>query len=265
MEYPIQEAFYHYDEHKAAFVKPVGCDPARWTMLVLEQGSFAYRIGSEAGTVSAGQALACPPGSELERRALAPMTVHYLGFVLFGHAASPHARLADWVSAGHHLLTPVDRMRCHSTLRHLSRTLGKHDPDAQLLRTHYINDLWLLHGETFVAAEPSRTPPDAVMREAKRWLDEHALRPLRLEDLALRLGLSRVAFTRQFSASYGSSPKAYLTELRLEQAKRLLLDTDYTLDHIAGLCGYDNGYYFSRVFVRQEHIRPSEYRRTYRL
>ncbi len=59
--------------------------------------------------------------------------------------------------------------------------------------------------------------------------------------------------------------KEYLTALRLERAKALLTDTDFTMEHVASLCGYDNGYYFSRIFEKTVKLRPSVYRRMYRL
>ncbi|MGO4275503.1 helix-turn-helix domain-containing protein, partial [Paenibacillus sp. TAF58] len=54
------------------------------------------------------------------------------------------------------------------------------------------------------------------------------------------------------------------TLLRLQRAKSLLIDTDHTIDHIAEQCGYQNGFYLSRIFTAKLKISPSVYRRTYR-
>jgi AraC-like DNA-binding protein len=41
------------------------------------------------------------------------------------------------------------------------------------------------------------------------------------------------------------------------------VQTEYTLDHIARLCGYENGFYFSRVFTHYSKVNPSQYRKMY--
>ena len=65
--------------------------------------------------------------------------------------------------------------------------------------------------------------------------------------------------------SFGVTPLRYLTSLRLNKAKMLLLETNMTIEQISECCGYQNGFYLNRVFVKYEHTTPSRYRNTHRM
>ena len=76
------------------------------------------------------------------------------------------------------------------------------------------------------------------------------------------LGVSQSHLTRVFSAEVKESPLEYLTKIRMSHALKLLVDTNYPIDKIARLCGYDNGNYFGKVFKKYVHMTPIKYRET---
>lgn len=82
-----------------------------------------------------------------------------------------------------------------------------------------------------------------------------------IQEIADLLGLSLPHFTRLFHQSAGLSPIRYLTNLRLQHAIQLLLNTDLPIAAIAVQCGFSCANYFSKVFRRQMHLPPAEYRR----
>jgi len=53
----------------------------------------------------------------------------------------------------------------------------------------------------------------------------------------------------------------YILNLRIEQAKELLVDPELTLDQIAARSGFSNVYYFSNQFLKRVGARPSTWRR----
>jgi len=67
-------------------------------------------------------------------------------------------------------------------------------------------------------------------------------------------------FIREFKHYTGFSPKQYLTNLRLQNAKELLRNHSLSISDISSLVGYENQLYFSRIFHRYNGISPSEYR-----
>src|SRR5690606_6390433 len=109
-------------------------------------------------------------------------------------------------------------------------------------------------------AAPLGARPDAAILRALAHLQENLGRPLKVAELAGRVGLSRPAFTRRFSAALGLPPDKYATWLRLRRAAQLLTTTDASLAGIAAEVGYSSEFAFSRAFRRCYGVPPGSYR-----
>lgn len=83
----------------------------------------------------------------------------------------------------------------------------------------------------------------------------------RVSELAAVLGISRETLSRDFAGEYGMPLSAYLKQRQIENAKRLLTDTDLSTTQIAYLCGFGTRRTFYRAFRRATSITPDEYRR----
>jgi two-component system response regulator YesN len=81
-----------------------------------------------------------------------------------------------------------------------------------------------------------------------------------IANLAKSLGFSSAYLTKLFKKYMRCTPVKYLTELRIAEAKNLLYNTNLTIKEIGERVGYDNQFYFSRVFHRAVSKTPSEYR-----
>lgn len=81
-----------------------------------------------------------------------------------------------------------------------------------------------------------------------------------VEELSRQLGVSKCHLVRTFSAEMGVSPGKYLTATRIEAAKLLLLEREYSLDMIAALCGFSSANYLCRVFRRETGQSPAAWR-----
>ena len=77
--------------------------------------------------------------------------------------------------------------------------------------------------------------------------------------LADRIGFSEVYFRKLFFANYGSSPKQYILQLRIRNAKLLLSEGGKTVTEIASQCGFSSVYHFSRCFKTHTGLSPTEY------
>lgn len=85
-----------------------------------------------------------------------------------------------------------------------------------------------------------------------------------LDELAAEAQLSPFHFARMFKQSVGVPPRVYLTRLRLEKACDLLEQTDLSVTEIALEVGYSSNQVLARVFTKQRHMTPSDYRRAVR-
>ncbi len=84
---------------------------------------------------------------------------------------------------------------------------------------------------------------------------------LSVHTLANLCNLSDGHFRRLFFKVHNYSPNAYITRLRIERAKELLRFSKDTALQIAEKCGFESGYYFSRVFKSKTGFTPIEYRK----
>ncbi len=82
------------------------------------------------------------------------------------------------------------------------------------------------------------------------------------KELADLTNLSLSHFLKLFKENNGTTPQNYLTLCRIENAKRLLTETDYTIRHIAESVGFTDSLYFSKVFKKNVGLTPSEYKKT---
>ena len=82
-----------------------------------------------------------------------------------------------------------------------------------------------------------------------------------VETMARAAGLSRTAFATRFSEKLETSPLAYLTDWRMQLARRMLLDTEAPIVEIAERTGYASEASFGRVFRKHFDVPPAGYRR----
>ena len=75
--------------------------------------------------------------------------------------------------------------------------------------------------------------------------------------------MSETNFRREWMRAYKKTPLAYRDELRIEQAKRLLLRADLSVGEVAEECGFEDESYFVRFFKKNVGITPGAYRKRF--
>ncbi|KQY79955.1 AraC family transcriptional regulator [Paenibacillus sp. Root52] len=119
------------------------------------------------------------------------------------------------------------------------------------------------------AAKPTHAESRAVtsrstktdIAKVKTYMAQHYNLPLSIADLAARANISPKYFVDLFKKTYGQSAMEYLTDLRINHAKRYLKESGDKLRDIALKVGYSDEYYFSRKFKKEVGISPSDYAR----
>lgn len=100
--------------------------------------------------------------------------------------------------------------------------------------------------------------PLARVRRAIAWIRENHDRRLRIESLCQMSGMSRPSLHRHFRVITGLSPLQYQKQLRLQEARRLLLAGEHTASDAAYAVGYESASQFSREYVRQFGVPPAK-------
>lgn len=261
--YPIAINYRAYWKEKPQFVKLRANEPF-WLMFAVEDGRFAYTIDNVGGEAARGDVVMCPPCTEFQREVLAPLSFHYFIFHL-RETDDPAAesKIADMLRLLFSFkYTASEQDRLFQNYRQLNRLDRIPDATGKQRIEHFVNDIWLLfHMDAEHNAKQGLLDEDRLMKEAKAIIERHAFREVRLQDIAALLHIHPVQLSRRFQHVFGLPPSRYLISIRMERAKSLLVETEYTLDHIARLCGYENGFYFSRVFTHYTGTNPSLYRK----
>lgn len=83
-----------------------------------------------------------------------------------------------------------------------------------------------------------------------------------ISDAILKMGFNLDYFRRCFKEDFGTTPHEHLTDMRIDLAKKTLRDdVILSIERIAYLCGYNDSFYFSKVFKKHTGLTPRDYRK----
>lgn len=153
-------------------------------------------------------------------------------------------------------------------LRDLLATWDRQDPaDRHLLDASLRRILGLAIRERGTACADAASRAAADRREQIRpvlaYVEDHCRESITLDDVAEVVHVSPSRVRHVFKDVTGVGFKEYVTNVRLAEAKRLLLSTDLSVAEIARAVSYTNLHQFYRVFYRSFAMSPAEYRRYY--
>lgn len=105
------------------------------------------------------------------------------------------------------------------------------------------------------------SPEETIYTKATRYMKNHYREPITITEIAKHCNLSVSQLYRNFMHNSGKPAKVYLTNLRLAEAKRLLISTNTDISMIAEQCGFTTHAHFSYTFTQAENMSPTEYRK----
>lgn len=157
--------------------------------------------------------------------------------ILSGHADFDYMRRAMRLGVTDYCLKPIDPEEMHALLARIA-------------------------GELDVAGGASgHFPPDAQFSQLLEYVRFHAGETLRLSQVAGTFNFNRNYLCALFRKHTGLSFVQYLTQIRLENSRHLLRNTDLSIEEIARRNNLGDAPYFSRIFKRYTRVTPAAYRR----
>ncbi len=111
------------------------------------------------------------------------------------------------------------------------------------------------------SAEEQTAPRNALAENIKTFINFHRFSEIRVSDIARELGYHEKYLSAVFHASEGVTLKRYIIERRMDEAKRLLLETDYTVAEVSYYLNFQSPHNFSRFFKQEAGITAGEFRR----
>ncbi len=127
---------------------------------------------------------------------------------------------------------------------------------------HCISYLYQLYSSLLTHKNGAYSPSSlaAKIKPAHDYILSHYAEPdLCVQDLSAICKLSEEQFRRNFKKCYNLSPMHYVTQIRIERAKSLLVRKECNQQTVAQLCGFSDVYYFGKAFKRICGISPGKY------
>lgn len=109
--------------------------------------------------------------------------------------------------------------------------------------------------------DDSQTSLNSSVSAAVDYIEQHYAQNIRLEDLCEQADVSKQHLCRLFRQNLQMRPMEYVTKVRIQHAKRLLLTTEKSVKDIGEQVGFTDNSYFAMLFNRHELMSPTEYRR----
>lgn len=109
--------------------------------------------------------------------------------------------------------------------------------------------------------EASLSKNQALAQEALRYIDQNFMQDISLNDVAEAVHLNPNYFCTLFKDETHTTFKEYLTQKRIDTAKKFLKSEKFHLNEIADMIGYNDVKHFSHMFKKIVGVTPSEYRR----
>jgi AraC-like DNA-binding protein len=242
------------------FIKPEET-VQNYVLLGVEAGTFDYGVGEMSGRASFGDLVVSPPGTVFRRRSLGEISFHVFQFTaLAGSDDTLPEPPAGKVSIG-------DVNRLSSTYSYLRKSWHEYGGASGMTHFtgHMLMDLLYMCEQERKNTLNRKKTTDPLMQQAAGYIHRHLFGEISMRHIAAQLGIKPSELSRRFRLAYGCVPVEYATRLRLEEAKRLLRETNDTLEAIASRCGYENGAYLCRVFRAKIGITPSAFRNDHQI
>jgi AraC-like DNA-binding protein len=250
----------HFHAAKNHFIRRPGGCPETVLIYCLE-GTGHARIDGRTWEVGAGKLLVIPAGARHSYFAdnVHPWSIIWIHFS--GERAADHlAALTDGIEGPVLEIPNRELMReaFEETYRHALD--GFSDTGLLGLSTALSRLIGLARIHVASGTMRSRETENRILQTIRRLQAEPA-REWQIDELAAMAGMSVPHFFDRFHQQAGCPPKQFLIRLRLQIATALMQESGLTIAQIARQAGYEDPYYFSRLFRRHFGQSPAAHRR----
>jgi AraC family transcriptional regulator of arabinose operon len=100
-----------------------------------------------------------------------------------------------------------------------------------------------------------------ILKKVISFMKNNLHSTIAVSELAENCNCSSSNLYKLFKQNTGSSPQDFFIHLKMEQARKYLLRTNLKIKEIGAKLGYDDPYYFSRIFTKHVGLSPANYRK----
>lgn len=162
---------------------------------------------------------------------------------------------------------------CHENIYTTSSFKGCLDSLMKIIESQKGKNFAQLCSSYFLVNNTSNTTPllpihrnhkNELIKHVQDWLDNNYALDIKISELASLFGYSERTLRRHFQLAVNMSILQYQQLIRLQKAKQLLRDTDFSINHISYSIGYENVSFFIRLFTKYSNLTPAAWRKEHR-
>lgn len=231
-------------------------------LIVCVAGKGWFEVQGHSGMLERGQALIIPRGvpHRYEADEQEPWSIHWIHFR--GNAAGLYLRLLP--DGEFRLpLAPGCVAELDTIFKSATCAIANAYSQTNILYLaqlcHHLLGMVFFHNRAY--SPTLRAPASHDLQPTVTYIMDHCAEPLTRNTLAHHAGLSAAHFSLLFQRQTGTSPMQFLIQQRMRLACSLMDTTSLTIREIAVKAGYDDPYYFSRLFRKTIGHSPREYRK----
>ncbi|MDM7855977.1 helix-turn-helix domain-containing protein [Cellulomonas alba] len=247
-------------------------------LVYVERGGGDVALDDGVVTLRTGEVVAVPPGHVIGVGSLNPVVGALWTVAFRSDVAVRRTPAAAWTAdpllaafpadgVGRYLVPPDERAAWTGWLRDLDAELDLAAPGAPDAVAAVVTRL-LVASARLAAPEPAGgrpgRPGDPFVARVLDLVEERYATPVGTADLARELGYTAGHLTTVVRRRTGRTVLEWLTERRMAEARRLLVDTDLPLSAIATRVGYRDPAYLGRRFRAAHGVTPERWRRAVR-
>lgn len=221
------------------------------------KGKARFTLCGESYELESGRVLHAGPFMELEKEVLGDRDWE---FALLHYYAGGSSKVRDYLENLHGLLYfgPSgynDLLTLVKQLHQVRRSPGALNELRSKTLFYSIIELLLSQG-----MEKNQNTEEDIVRTLAEYISNHYDRNLTVLELSEMAGMEVKRFSYLFGKVMGECPKKYITLVKIEHAKELLIHDTISITEVSSLVGIEDSLYFSRLFKKYTDMSPSSYR-----
>ncbi len=227
-------------------------------LIYIASGNGRFHINNKTQHVSNGQIVIYTPNEPQHYQYDASKFTEVYWIHFTGYEA--HDYLKEFGLLNHSIHTVGVQSELISVFERIIHELNIKKPLREHLTTAKLVELLALFGRAIQSNKDFKKFDYEDINKTIQLMHKKYSHPIRVQELADVSNLSVYRFIHKFKAATGVTPMKYITDIRINEAKKLLSETSFNVSEVSSIVGYDNPLYFSRVFRKIVGMPPSHYR-----
>ena len=244
------------------------CVPLHWherfEILIIDKGSMRALIAGEEIIATAGDIVIVNPGCTHEAVATEDIAYRVLMFEFvsqFAQDKTAYRLLRPFVNNTSVFMPIIQDADATKIINQIFDVTNEKRNGFSLMQLGLVYQLLSILFERHQDTRYIRPLAEGRLRQVIEYIADHYCEDITSAGISEKFGYDQSYFCRLFKSAVGVRPTEYIRVLRLEKARRMLLNKEIRISKIALECGFSDVNYFTRCFRKHYEITAGDYRK----